>query len=88
MHSPLFQPATPVISSGSNSQRRRTRTTVAWKQPEDNWNITDIPRSILPHLPSKSTIHTLPAPASVVYKTLDNDEKVLERLHEIKVRIS
>lgn len=82
------------IFSGSPLQpapseyRRRPRSYVAWKQPEDNWNITTLPRSILPHLENKNFTHSLPAPGNVQFRVIDADERMLERFHEIKVSLS
>jgi sphingomyelin phosphodiesterase len=56
-----------------------------WKQPEDNWNITTLPRSILPHLENKNYTHSLPAPGNVFYKTIGSDERMLERFNDQQV---
>lgn len=80
--------ASPISSPpSSTAYRRRVRSQVEWKQPIDDWNITNIPRSILPHLVNKNLTHTLPAPANLQYKTIDSDERILQRFHEIRVRI-
>lgn len=81
--------ANPINSRSSisslSSSRRRIRSNSEWKQPTDDWNITSIPRSVLPHLVNKNQSHTLPAPANLQYRTIDSDEKVMQRFHEIKV---
>lgn len=81
--------ANPISSRSSlsslTSSRRRVRSHGEWKQPQDDWNITSIPRSVLPHLVNKNQTHTLPAPANLQYRTIDSDERLLMRFHEIKV---
>jgi hypothetical protein len=81
----LHQPfsASPFVRELSRTRRRQRQT--EWKQPEDNWNITTLPRSILPHLENKNFTHSLPAPGNIQYRTIDSDERLLERFHEIKV---
>ena len=83
-HNLIASPFERELSSSSRSRRNQNHQ-LEWKQPEDNWNITTIPRSILPHLENKNFTHSLPAPGNIQYKTIDNDEKLLERFHEIKV---
>lgn len=82
----LFYVASPFLPA-STAKRRRQRSQVEWKQPEDNWNITTLPRSILPHLENKNYTHSLPAPGNIQYKVIDSDERMLERFHEIKVSV-
>lgn len=76
--------ASPLVRELPRS-RRRQRSQVVWKQPEDNWNITTLPRSILPHLENKNYTHSLPAPGNVHYRMIDSDERMLEHFNVMKV---
>lgn len=54
----------------------------------DDFNITSLPRSILPHLVVQNHRHVLPPSAAhnVMLEGHDNeDDRLLRRLHEIKV---
>ncbi|CRK91825.1 CLUMA_CG005448, isoform B [Clunio marinus] len=75
--------SSPFKKANTNN-RRRQRSSSVWKQPEDNWNITTIPRSVHPHLENKNYTHSLPAPGHIIYRTIDSDERLLMRFHEIK----
>lgn len=83
----LLFPALPFVFSRSNT--RSARTQIEWQQPEDNFNISSLPRSIFPHLENKNYKHIVPQPASPQFRTIDsdseNDEKILAKLLEIKV---
>lgn len=82
----IFLQASP-LQTASSEHRRRQRSNAPWKQPEDNWNITSIPRSILPHLENKNFTHSLPAPGNIQLRVIDADERMLERFHEIKASL-
>ncbi|XP_073847882.1 sphingomyelin phosphodiesterase isoform X1 [Musca autumnalis] len=54
------------------------RQSINWTQPEDDWEIVSIPRSIVPHVELKYFENRTNAEASI------SDEEFLERLHKIK----
>lgn len=80
-------PASPFLENAPR-KRRSQRSQVTWKQPEDNWNITTVPRSVLPHLMNRNFTHLLPAPGNIQYRVINADERMMERFHEIKVSLS
>lgn len=76
----LIIPGSPFIFSTNNGRRQ-----VEWQQPEDDWNITLVPRSVQPHLELKNYQHNVP-PVSQM-RVIDGDDRIMERLQNIKVNI-
>lgn len=66
---------------GTQIDRRHA---IEYQMPDDNWNITSIPRSIIPHLLARndtSTSHLVPP-----RKSNDQiEDELLKRLRDIKV---
>lgn len=65
-------------SSGNNNRRQYTK----WTSPVDEWNITSLPRSIVPHLKPRNGTHQLP----MVRPDPNDEDALLERLKELKVQ--
>lgn len=75
--------AFPFLFRSDNAGRRQL---VEWQQPIDEWNITSVPRSIIPFLKARNSSNYYLHP-----KTDENnssDDEVLQRLREMKVNIS
>lgn len=75
--------ASPFLFSSSG--KRKTRSQIEWIQPVDDWNITAVPRSVYPHLENKNQKHNVPGAAIPRLRTIDGDEKMMQRFLEIKV---
>jgi hypothetical protein len=61
------------------------RAYIEWEPPEDNWNITSVPRSVEPHVILKNHQHNLPPATNFKVIETDEDEQILRRLQEFKV---
>lgn len=81
----FFFSGIPYLYNTHSISRRSTSSSIDWTQPYDDWNITSLPRSILPHLIVRDHHHILPPTANVVLGESD-DDKLLRRLWEIKVK--
>lgn len=54
-----------------------------WTMPIDNWNISSLPRSIIPHLTPKNHTHDVPQG----HIDLLQDQEILNRLKALKVNM-
>ncbi|CAO1430795.1 unnamed protein product, partial [Diamesa tonsa] len=75
-------PASPFLFSSSG--KRKSRSQIEWIQPVDDWNITAVPRSVYPHLENKNQKHNVPGASIPRLRTIDGDEKMMQRFLEIK----
>lgn len=67
-----------LLSSTNNANRRQV---IEWQTPNDDWNITNVPRSITPFLKAKNSTGSYVQP-----KIPSHEELLLQRLQEIKVK--
>ncbi|XP_037036162.1 sphingomyelin phosphodiesterase isoform X3 [Bradysia coprophila] len=65
-----------IFTSTGNNRRQYTK----WTSPVDEWNITSLPRSIVPHLKPRNGTHQLP----MVRPDAGDEGAGLERLKELK----
>lgn len=61
--------------SQSGEQRQFTK----WTTPVDDWNITSVPRSIIPHFQPRNLTHNVPLGRT------EQDEELLVKLNALKV---
>lgn len=74
-----------LFSSSSNSGNYQQRQQIIeWQPPIDEWNITSVPRSIIPFLKARNNTGYYLHPK---IEQTDRDEEILRRLNEIKVNI-
>lgn len=66
-----------IFTSSGNNRRQYTK----WTSPVDEWNITSLPRSIIPHLKPRNGTHQLP----MVRPDASDEDALLERLKELQV---
>ncbi|XP_021710800.1 sphingomyelin phosphodiesterase isoform X1 [Aedes aegypti] len=71
----------PFVFTASSGQRKAQ---VEWHQPDDDWNIQTVPRSVHPLLENQHNTHRLPPTSYHVIDSENHDDKVLKRLMEIK----
>lgn len=69
----------PTSNNGNYQQRRQI---VEWQPPLDEWNITSVPRSIIPFLKARNNSGYYLYPKA---EETDRDDEILRRLQEIKV---
>lgn len=63
-------------------QTQQQRQFTKWETPRDDWNISSVPRSIVPHLkPRNGTVPQVPPPRPIN----QSDEELLAQLKELKV---
>lgn len=77
----LFRAGSPLsLFSNRNSESRQfTR----WESPKDDWNISSLPRSIVPHLKPRNGTHNVPMGRP---EFDGKDDTILERLQEMKAK--
>lgn len=69
----------PTSNSGNYQQRQQI---IEWQPPVDEWNITSIPRSIIPFLKARNNSGYYLNPST---EETDRDDEILRRLQEVKV---
>lgn len=74
--------AFPFLFSSHNVERRQV---IEWQQPIDEWNISSVPRSIIPFLKARNNTNFYLYPKT--NETSRRDEEMLQRLREIKVKL-